>query len=765
MKSKLEDVLKEKERELKLHERFLDLKAFCQDKIFPGVDLPLQYHVEMLKDLVERMIPDPKDRTEEMFSGEIFTLLGTLYLHDVGFAKELDWSVNREILENIDDDGKKLFINYEIGKKLDIPASAIEIINDLIFAHVVKKIPSEWEITDKDSKAIVRNPKTFEYLFNFAHLLIDMFYSDMRYLSLKRYKDPQIILRPHEATIDFDSNEGVITIKYCANFPYELHALENAKRYVENMFTRFRNNVNGRLGFQYKEIVWQISSDFSYDRDVSTMPKLSPYNEFEGPPFERWDEANGILDRLFDEGYVMVVGDMSIGKTTVLKSFIVSQLFVMSPNVFYCEMWSRPTSEIRDVIGQRMQFSYPEGLDIVSLCMKLLKEAPCFFIIDSVEKLTSIDPKEREKFERFLDFCRREGNIYIIICGDKETFFHWQPLFEALRASSFFEIKPITDDKTSVESNDGNTYYKPIELKLLQANLDPNRMLEDLLLVLKDRFEFRSFMTIFVDKRERTLERHTLEEIFYETSLPYETILNYISTLKEKDILKEIGSPENTYYSLTNRYLREPIYTALKLDVFEERKKIRMILKNCMFNRTTLDNAALALIDTWKDHMAFTKEEAGLLLASLIEHRRGYEHFFEKIIKDGKGIDIQPILTLIHIDDAEIRIKAIQLLVHTQDKDMINPLLLHLKKETALEIKSLLVKGISRTGKKKAIIAIMNTLKELGDTQLRLQTIEFFHSLFGDNSYELLSDIREIEEDPSIIRRIEQLLANQVEPS
>jgi hypothetical protein len=761
MKTKLEDVLKEKERELKLHKRFLNLKTFCEEKIFPRVDLPLQHHVEMLKDLIERMIPDPKDRTEEMFSGEIFALLGTLYLHDVGFVKDFEWSVNREILDTIEGTGKEIFLNYEIGKRLDIPESAIEIINYLSFSHIVKKIPTEWEIIDKDAKAIIRNTKTFESLFNFAHLLVDVFYPDIRYLSLKRYKSPQIILRPSETAIYIDSKEGIITIKYNARFPYELHVLEGAKKYVENMFTRFKDNAKGRLGFQYKKIIWDITSNFSHDRDIFEIPKFSPYSEFEGPPFERWDEADRILDRLLDYGYVMVVGDAGIGKTTVLKSFIMPQLLTMSPNVFYCEMWSHPTSEIRDVINQRLKFSWHEELDIISLCKKLLEEAPCFFVIDSVEKLTSIDAKEKEKFERFLDFCRGEGNAYIIICGDKESFFQWQPIFHAISNTSFFEVKPIAGDQISVESNDGNAYYKPIEFKLLQASLDPNKMLEELLPGLKDRFEFRSFMAFFIGKHERQTGRHTIEEIFYETALPHETILAYVKILTDKDILKETDSPESTYYSLTNRYFREPIYTVLKLDVFEEREKIRMALKDCMSDGASLDDTALTLIDTWKEHMAFTKEEAGLVLASCIEHQRDYGYFFEKTKKDGKGIDIQPILRLIHIDDVEKRAKAIQLLVDTQDRDMINPLLLHLKKENVLEIKELLVKGIGRTGKKKAIIAIMSALKEPGDKQLRLQSVEFFHSLFGDNSYELLSDIKEIEEDPSIIRRIDQLLSKQ----
>ncbi|MCX5803928.1 MAG: hypothetical protein NTU69_10440, partial [Proteobacteria bacterium] len=84
MLSRLEDVLKDKERELKLHQRFLNLKTFCEEKVFSSTKLPLKEHVETLKGLIEKIIPDPRDRTEEMFSGEIFALLSTLYLHDIG---------------------------------------------------------------------------------------------------------------------------------------------------------------------------------------------------------------------------------------------------------------------------------------------------------------------------------------------------------------------------------------------------------------------------------------------------------------------------------------------------------------------------------------------------------------------------------------------------------------------------------------------------------------------------------------------------------
>jgi len=758
MKAKLEDVLKEKERELKLHERFLNLKTFCEEKIFPGLDLPLQPHIEIVKSLIERIIPDPKDRTEEMFSGEIFTLLGTIYLHDIKYAKNFEWSVNREILSAADGDGKEIFTNYEIGKRLDIPESAIEIINYLGFSNTVKKIPVEWEIVDNGAKAIIRNTKTFEHIFNFSHLLVDLFCTDLRSLPLKRYKDPQIILRPNEATIGIDSREGIIEIKYNIKFPYEQHAMESAVRYVENMFTRFKSNVNGRLGFQYKEIVWNITSDFSYNRDTFKMPEVLPCNEFEGPSFERWDEAKHVLDKLFDYGYSVVVGGNSTGKTKVLKSFIIPQLLELTSNVFYCETWSHPTSEIRDVINRKLNISGPANFDVISLCKKLLEEVPCFFIIDSIEKIVGVDPAEREKFERFFDFCKEEKNIYLIICGDKETFFEWYPVLHGINTAALYRLRPVASNKTYDEPQ-----HKPMEVESLRTNHNLEKILEDALSELKDLYEFRSMMAFFVDRHEKAARRYTVDEIYYETLLSNETVGAFVTSLKEKDILKETTSQGISYYSLMSRHLRGPLYNVLKLGDFESRRKARNVFKNCIVNETFLDNESLIFVDIWKDQMIFNKYEMGLVLGSLIACGKEYGHLFEKAKKDNSGIDIQPILKLISVGDVGIRAKAIKLLIDTQDKDMINPLLLHLKEEDVFEIKDLVVKGIGRTGKKKAIIAIMNTLRELGDKQMRLDAIEFFHSLFGDNSRQILTDIRETEKDQSIVSRINQLLSNPVE--
>ncbi|MCX5798078.1 MAG: hypothetical protein NTU90_00680, partial [Proteobacteria bacterium] len=203
----------------------------------------------------------------------------------------------------------------------------------------------------------------------------------------------------------------------------------------------------------------------------------------------------------------------------------------------------------------------------------------------------------------------------------------------------------------------------------------------------------------------------------------------------------------------------------LKLDEFEEKKKIRNLLQNAIINETFLDSHTLEMIEKWKERMVFSKEDMGWILGSLILQSKDYEHFFEKAKRDGKGIDIQPLLKLLYIDDAEKRGRAVQLLIEIQDKNMINPLLLHLRRENVLEIKNLLIQGIGLTGKKRAIVAIMNTLEEIGDKKLRLKAIEFFYSLFGKNARQLLTDIREKEKDPIVLMKIDSLLSKPEESS
>jgi hypothetical protein len=762
----LEEVLKDKERELKLYQRFQDLKGFCQKSIFPAVDPPLEKHVETLTQLIERIIPDPKDRTEEMFSGEIFALLGTIYLHDVGFVKNYGWYGNAEIFNALDSSEKRMLVNYGIGKELDIPDTAMGIINCLTFSDVVKKIPLEWEITEGTRKAIIRNTRVIENIFNFAHLLSDMFYAGLADSGLRRFSRPTFALNNKDTDVEINSREGTIRIKYDAKSPYELHVIEKAKTYVEDAFNVFKSNVNGRLGFQYRELVWEITSDFDYYTDSLGLPRFSCDREHEGSvPFGRWEEASTVLDKLFDHGYALVVGEESAGKTMVLTAFIIPQIVSIAPNTFYCELWANPVNEIRDVICKKYKtFSY-SGLDIVSICANLLKDGPCFFVIDACERAVNLHPREREKFERFVDFCFKRENIYLVVCGDNEDFFDWYTFFSSMKLSAVTEIKPIKGATVLERLGEGRIpcdpaeFYKPAECEMFLGELDLEGTAQGMLDQAENITEFRTIMAVLIDRNEKHLKRYSMDTIAFETSIGLNNVKGYLEIMKKGALVKEtefLGSP---YYSLANRFLKEPLFELFKLQEFDEKRKIRNMIQNALINDTFLDADALSIIQRWKENMVFSKEGMGIILGSLIFQGEDFRPFFERARHSDRGIDIQPVLKLIYSEDAQKRSDAVRLLVEIQDKNMVNPLLLHLKKENVLEIKDLLIKGIGLTGKKKAVVAILNILKEIGDGQLRLRAIEFFHALFGKNAMNLLAEIKEKEEDPLILAKIEELLS------
>jgi len=763
VKAKLEEVLKEKERELKLYRRFLELRSYCERKIFPGIDAPIREHVETLEGIIEKLIPDPKDRTEEMFSGEIFALLGTIYLHDVSLMKEFDWPLNGNILNARDMDVKGAFMNYEIARRLDIPEGAVEAVNALSYAHLVKKVPLETEITDNASKAIIRNMKVFEYLFNFAHLLVDVFFTDLSHKSLKRYSDHELALRPGEAVLDVDSREGIISIQYNCRVPYETHMLESVKRYVESMFVRFKNHVNGKLGFQYREIVWVITSNFYYERDVFRIPKVLPYFEFEGVPVQRWDEASVVLDKLFNERSVVVAGEVSAGKTTLLTYFVLPQLTTVHENVYYCELWSQPTKELRDVMGKRHKIPRVDDLDITSLCKTLLRKGPCFFVIDGLERIVFMEQGEREKLIRFVEFMLGEPGAYFVLCGEKETFFDWYRVFQGMQISSLYELKVF--ERTSYgrvpeipRRIEGSTHTPPLGEIFPKSAAETDGVVREALQRIESDGDLALIMSVFVDAAGPIMKRYDVDDIYRETAVPHERIIPLVASLRDSGILREIEYQGSSYFALANRVLREPLWSVLDLGQFEEKKMLRNSLGNFIVNETFLDDETLDLAERWHNRFVMTKEEMGITLASLIARGRDWKGLFDAANRSEPSIDIQPILKLLYSEDAQKRKNAISLLVEINDKDMINPLLLHLKEEDVLEIKNLVIQGIGQTGKKRAIIAIMNTLREIGDRDLKLRALDFLQSLFGDNSHNILTEIKEIEEDPVITKRIDELL-------
>ena len=765
MQAKLEDVLKDKERELKLYQRFLDLKAFCEESIFPGIDLPLKSHAEALKGLMEAIIPDPKDRREEMFSGEIFVLLCVAYLHDTGFIKHYEWNHNREILNSDVIPDKGLFLNYEIGRHLNIPMSAMEIINAVIYSHSIKKIPLEWEIEEDGKKALIRNTRILVQIFDFCHVLLDAFDSGPNHLSLRRRGVVREVLQPRDAKVDIDAREGLIRVKYSAASPHNLHVMEKARSYVQSMFDFFKQQISGRLGFQYSDILWDITSDFHYSPDPWDGPRFSPWNEMETPRFNRWDEASLLLDTLFALGHATVVGDPGTGKTTVLKAFVMRELLSLASNVFYCEVWKNPVNEIRYAVSRKCgRFEYSD-LDIISICRKLVKDGPCVFVIDSCERLANIEEREREKFERFVSFCLDQEDVYLVMCGDKGTFLDWCSPFPGFKVASIHEVKPIKGasvievygEEKTVFNADG--CYTPIECELMQASLDLERVLFDILAKVRDDGECRAVLAVMAEKKRQFLQRYALDDLFFETRVSRSWILSYLIFLKGRDIVTESGYGGINYYALSNRCLRDPLYSVLKLDEFEEKGKVREALHDAVTREVFLEEKTLAMIEKWKDHMVFSREDIGWILGSLVVHSRDYSGFLEKAKTDGLGVDIHPILKLLYLDDAGKRKEAVKLLVESRDKRMVNPLLQHLRQEDVPEIKKLLIKGIGLVGKKGAFLAIINTLREIGDRQLQLKAIDFFYSMSDGKAEEFLVDIREYEKDPIVLTKIDSLLS------
>jgi hypothetical protein len=296
---------------------------------------------------------------------------------------------------------------------------------------------------------------------------------------------------------------------------------------------------------------------------------------------------------------------------------------------------------------------------------------------------------------------------------------------------------------------------------LLEANLNIEKVLIDIMGKMKNNRDFRALVSVLLGNDEKQLRRYSLDDIFFDTNLSKHQILSYLELLKEWDIARESEHMDVTYYSLSSRYLRESLFKILRLGEFEDKRKIRNLLQNAVVNSSFLDDEALSLIETWKDGMVFSPEGTGWVLSSLIFRSKEYGSFFEKAKNDGYGIDVQPILKLIYLDDSERRWKAIKLLVEIHDKRVINPLLLHLKEEVVPEIKKTLINGVGLTRKKRAFVAIINTLQDIGDSQLRLNAIDFFYSLADGKAKEFLVEIREQERDPFVLTKIDKLLAKE----
>lgn len=122
-------------------------------------------------------------------------------------------------------------------------------------------------------------------------------------------------LRLGRANITIDSKEGVIYVKCQPRVPYQVHLLERIREYVEARFRRFRENVNGRLGFQYREIVWDVADMFDQGLDA-TPPTLFSFNMNDSLPFVRWT--------VFMRSHASTIKKQGASSTSLLHAEIIS---------------------------------------------------------------------------------------------------------------------------------------------------------------------------------------------------------------------------------------------------------------------------------------------------------------------------------------------------------------------------------------------------------------------------------------------------------
>ena len=149
---------------------------------------------------------------------------------------------------------------------------------------------------------------------------------------LRRLRNPDIRLLFGGASVDIDAREGFIVIRCRPEVPYQAHVLQRTMTYVEAMFKRFAETVNGKLGFLYKQIVWDVG-ETADAFDAQPASGLLPLGAFRSAPFARWEEASQLLDKLFRYGHAIVVGDGTSGKTILLDFFCGASAF---PHVAEC---------------------------------------------------------------------------------------------------------------------------------------------------------------------------------------------------------------------------------------------------------------------------------------------------------------------------------------------------------------------------------------------------------------------------------------------
>ena len=253
-------------------------------------------------------------------------------------------------------------------------------------------------------------------------------------------------------------------------------------------------------------------------------------------------------------------------------------------------------------------------------------------------------------------------------------------------------------------------------------------------------------------------KRYTKRDILADACIPEEEITRVLDLLQESGVVRRQDVFDSTFYALAGRQVRERLCDRLDLSQSLAKRKIREELEDSAAEGRLLGPETLDRIGAFKERMVFTKGEMGLILASMVSLGRDCAALLDKAEQQLGGFDGDCLLSLLSVEDAHIRERAIRVLSRVKDEGIINPILAHLRKESEPALRGLLVDNFVAVGKRRAIVALMKTLAEIGDDAAKARAIDRIYDLPARRARELLIRIADVEKDPETLDRIDGLL-------
>lgn len=270
---------------------------------------------------------------------------------------------------------------------------------------------------------------------------------------------------------------------------------------------------------------------------------------------------------------------------------------------------------------------------------------------------------------------------------------------------------------------------------------------------------FRELVAALADIHLKSLRRYSIAALFADTCIPHEKITAILAMLKEKGIVRESLLSGTSFFALSSRQLKEPLYEQLDLSEFDEKRRIREALKTAVRRDEALTEEALELIERWKDRMLCNRDHMGLVLASIVVRGRDPGAMLKKVETDHRGVNAMPLLRLLEGSDEGTRARTLDVLAALNDDVAVNTLLDRMNRETVPELRVRMAETIAATGKRNAILALMNLILDPKDAALKHRVLEQVAALPGMTARELLLEMGDLERDPETIDRIDQLLA------